>query len=64
MTSRISLLAAAALALAACAGNDMASPYPSGGGSAGAQGAGYCDSPPADPDALETWQQQCTPDRR
>jgi hypothetical protein len=63
MTSRTALFALAALALAACAGNDMSSPYPSGGGSAGAEGPGYCDSPPADVDDMENWEQQCMPDR-
>jgi len=63
MTTRPSLLALAALALAACAGDDMGTPFPSGGGSAGAEGPGYCDSPPADPDELETWEQQCMPER-
>ena len=65
MTSKTALLALAALALAACTqGNDVTSPYPSGGGSAGAEGEGYCDSPPADIDDLETWQQQCAPGER
>lgn len=63
MTCKTALLAVAALALAACAqGTDMAAPAPSGGGSAGGEGAGYCDSPPADVGDLETWQQQCLPD--
>ena len=39
MTTRLSLLALAALAIAACAGNDMGSPYPTGG-SVGAEGPG------------------------
>jgi len=64
MTTRLSLLALAALAVAACAGNDMATPFPTGGGSVGAEGPGYCDSPPADPAELEAWEQQCMPDRR
>ena len=64
MTSKTVLLAFATLALAACTqGNDMTSPYPSGGGAAGAEGAGYCDSPPSDPDDLSSWEQQCMPDR-
>ena len=65
MATRYVLLAAvAALALAACAQQDgTTSPYPSGGGAAGAEGAGYCDSPPSDPDDLSSWEQQCMPDR-
>jgi hypothetical protein len=55
------LLLAGALALAACADTGTATaPAPE---SAGAAGPGYCDSPPADPDALENWNQLCMPDR-
>jgi hypothetical protein len=64
MTIRLTLLAFAALAIAACADNDTTSPFPSGGGSAGAEGPGYCDSPPTDIEDMETWEQQCMPDRR
>lgn len=65
MTSKTVLLAVATLALAACTqGNDMTSPYPSGGGAVGAEGAGYCDSPPADVSDMEAWENQCMPDRR
>ena len=65
MTSKTALIAVAALALAACAqGNDQTSPYPSGGGSVGAEGEGYCDSPPANIDDMETWENQCMPDQR
>ena len=64
MTGRMALLAAAALALAACAqDNDMSSPYPSGGGAAGAQGEGYCEAPPANVSDTEAWQKQCMPNR-
>jgi len=62
MTTRLSLLALAALAIAACAGNDMSSPYPTGG-SVGAEGPGYCDSPPADVNEMDNWEQQCMPER-
>ena len=64
MTSKTTLLAVAALALAACAeGNEATSPYPSGGGSVGAEGEGYCDSPPADIDDMSNWEDQCMPER-
>jgi len=62
MTSKTALLAVAALALAACSqANDMTSPYPSGGGSVGGEGPGYCDSPPANIDDQSSWEQQCMP---
>jgi hypothetical protein len=66
MTTKYALIATfAALALAACTQqNGTATPYPSGGGSAGAEGPGYCDSPPSNPDDMTTWEQQCMPDRR
>jgi hypothetical protein len=63
MTTKLGLLALAALAMAACADTGTGTVYPSGGGSAGAEGEGYCDSPPADIDDMETWEQQCMPDR-
>ncbi|WP_299134961.1 hypothetical protein [uncultured Amaricoccus sp.] len=58
-------LAFAALCLAACANppapdpNDTAS-----GGSAGAQGPGYCDAPPADMTQMDRWNELCSPGRR
>jgi len=64
MTGKITLFAAAVLALAACAQqNDMSSPYPSGGGAVGGEGPGYCDSPPANIDDQSSWESQCMPDR-
>ena len=56
------LLVASLLALVACAENTAMAPAPSGG-SAGAEGAGYCDSPPSNPDDLEDWNQLCMPER-
>ena len=65
MTSKTVLLAFATLALAACTqGNDMTSPYPSGGGAAGGEGEGYCETPPANVDDMESWEQTSMPDRR
>jgi hypothetical protein len=60
-----SLLALPALALAACAGSDTTAPAPSGG-SAGALGEAYCESPPADPAEEAAWSERCMPndDRR
>lgn len=53
------LIAACLLALAACQPTGTA-PIPSGG-SAGAEGPGFCDSPPSDPDDLENWNELCFP---
>ena len=55
------LLVAGALALAACA--DTGTTTPLEPESAGAAGPGYCDTPPANPDALENWNQLCMPNR-
>jgi hypothetical protein len=60
MRSIAALVAACLLvALAACQPTGTA-PVPSGG-SAGAQGIGYCDSPPSDPDDLSVWNERCFP---
>jgi len=56
------LLVTSLLALAACADNTATTPAPTGG-SAGAEGIGYCDSPPSNPDDLEDWNQLCMPKR-
>jgi hypothetical protein len=56
MTSFLALAA-----LAACAGNDPSAPAPSGG-SAGALGEAYCESPPADPAEEAAWSERCMPD--
>jgi hypothetical protein len=64
MSGKLGLLVFAALAMAACADGGAGTVYPSGGGSAGAEGIGYCDSPPADVDDLAAWEEQCMPDRR
>jgi hypothetical protein len=53
------LLAAALLALAACQPTGTA-PVPSGG-SAGAQGEAFCETPPSNPDDLENWNELCFP---
>lgn len=65
VTSRTVLIVAAALALAACAqaDNDMSAPQPSGGGSLGAEGPGYCDAPPSDMADMTSWEQMCQPQR-
>jgi hypothetical protein len=62
MKTTSALLAAGLLALAACADNTATTPAPTGG-SAGAEGIGYCDSPPSNPDELEDWNQLCMPER-
>jgi hypothetical protein len=53
------LLVASAVALLAC--TDTATSPPPTGGSAGTMGADHCDSPPADPAAIEAWNQRCLP---
>jgi len=55
-------LLAAGLVLAACNQGPDPAALPSAG-PAGEQGPGYCDAPPADPDALEQWNELCLPDR-
>lgn len=63
--TKLSLLALAALALAACsqANNDMSSPYPSGGGSEGSTGDSFCAQAPSDMSKMEQWNQMCMPGR-
>ena len=57
----------AGLALAACTpgagGGGDTGAVPSGG-SAGAMGPEFCESPPTDPDAMTQWNELCSPDRR
>lgn len=53
----------ALLLLAACQDGAGTGIAPSGGGSAGASGGAYCDSPPSNPDDLDQWQQMCMPGR-
>ena len=57
-------LAVSALLLAACT-----DPTPPGydavpGDSAGSAGPEYCETVPSDPDAMEQWNQLCSPERR
>jgi len=54
------ILALVALGLAAC--NQTSTPAPSGG-SAGAMGEAYCETPPSNPDDMTQWNQLCMPDR-
>ena len=56
------LLFTSLLALVACADNTATTAAPSGG-SAGAEGIGYCNSPPSNPDDLEDWNELCMPNR-
>jgi hypothetical protein len=63
MTGKLGLLAFATLAMAACADGGTGTVSPSGG-SAGAEGIGYCDSPPAEVEEMEAWEERCMPDRR
>ncbi len=63
MKITLSLLAMTLLGLAACSGPGPDAPAPSGG-SAGAEGAGYCDTVPANPDDMADWNQLCAPSRR
>ena len=54
----------AGLALAACApggggGGDMGAV--ASGGSAGAMGPGYCETPPTDPNEMTQWNELCSP---
>ncbi len=62
MKTTLGFLLASVLALAACSNTTDMAPAPSGG-SAGAEGPGYCDSPPANPDDLSDWNQLCSPQR-
>jgi hypothetical protein len=63
MTSKTITLALTAFALAACATDSAMTPVPSGG-SAGAQGAAYCETVPSDPADMADWNELCDPDDR
>ena len=52
------LLAAGAVALLACQNTTGTAPVPSGG-SAGAMGESYCESPPSNPDDMANWNKLC-----
>lgn len=52
------LLAGSALALLACQDTTGTAPIPSGG-SAGAMGEQYCESPPSNPDDMNNWEKLC-----
>jgi hypothetical protein len=56
------LLAATALALAACGPSNT--PVAPSGGSAGAEGEAYCEKVPSNPDDLADWNQLCQPGGR
>jgi len=52
------LLAAGAVALLACQNTTGTAPVPSGG-SAGAMGESYCETPPSNPDDMANWEKLC-----
>lgn len=56
------LLAAAALAISACTQTDT--PVAPSGGSEGALGDAYCETPPASAEDLTQWNQVCHPGGR
>lgn len=64
MKSTLALLGAGALLLGACTNVPTAQPVVSAGGSAAAEGPGYCDAPPTDITQLDHWNQLCSPGAR
>ena len=64
MTMKLGLLAFAVLAMAACANDGTGTVYPSGGGSAGAEGSATATARRPTSTTMETWEQQCMPGRR